>query len=81
MNKFNDFTEVMKPNKTHQCVWCHEKILPGVFHLKYVGIYEGDFQNWRIHIECKKPMYNSNTYEEFTEICPGPHGRGEECIC
>lgn len=78
---FNEFQEILKPIKPHKCEWCHQPILVGESHLKFVGHWEGEFQNWRIHHECKLPMNASDAYEDNAEICSGPHGRGEDCVC
>lgn len=65
--------------KRHRCAWCGEWIEVGEKHSKYVGKFEGDFQSWRVHDECK------NYYEHLTAIddrlCdegfrPGDHSRG-----
>lgn len=42
--------------KEYICEWCAEKILKGEKHYKYVGIYDGDFQSIRVHLECEKAM-------------------------
>jgi hypothetical protein len=38
--------------KEYRCEWCGEKIPRGQRHLKFTGMWEGDFQNWRMHLEC-----------------------------
>jgi hypothetical protein len=82
MNRtFNEFREISKPNKSHACAWCHEEIKKGESHLQFMGYWESEFQNWRIHHDCKKPMSQSSPYSDTGEICSGPHGRGWECEC
>jgi hypothetical protein len=77
---FNKLTVVAKPVKEHSCVWCPEKILIGEQHLRYVGKWEGEFQDWRTHVECEKAMKSSPSYEDG-EICGGGHRRGAVCDC
>ena len=40
--------------KEHRCIWCPEKILKGERHLKEASLYQGDFQNHRWHMECRR---------------------------
>ena len=48
---FGDIRHV-KARKTHKCAWCAESILTGERHPHFVGKWEGEFQNWRMHAEC-----------------------------
>ncbi len=50
----SDFGEVRYPKaaKEHRCHWCAQAILKGEKHAHFVGVWEGDFQNWRMHSEC-----------------------------
>ena len=49
-----DFGDIRYPTarKPHHCHWCGERILVGERHPQFVGKWEGDFQNWRMHAEC-----------------------------
>ena len=38
--------------KPHRCEWCYEAILKGEQHHQFKGMWQGDWQNWRIHNEC-----------------------------
>ena len=38
--------------KPHRCEWCYEPILKGESHQQFKGMWEGDWQNWRMHQEC-----------------------------
>lgn len=78
---FNQFKEINRPKKIHRCEWCHQQIVIGESHLQFIGHWEGEFQNWRVHHECKSSMNGSDYYQEDAGICPGPHGRGEDCVC
>jgi hypothetical protein len=50
----SDFGEAKHPTaaKDHRCEWCGEPIPKGARHAHFVGKWEGDFQNWRMHSEC-----------------------------
>ena len=49
-----DFGEVRHPvaAKEHRCEWCGEPIPKGEKHAHFVGKWENEFQNWRMHYEC-----------------------------
>ena len=38
--------------KDHKCEWCGERIPKGEKHIQYSGVWEGEFQSWRMHHEC-----------------------------
>jgi hypothetical protein len=38
--------------KQHICAWCAGPIPKGEKHKHFIGIWDGDFQNWRMHDEC-----------------------------
>lgn len=38
--------------KDRQCAWCSQQIPAGERHDHFVGKWEGEFQNWRMHAEC-----------------------------
>lgn len=40
--------------KEYHCIWCPEKILKGEKHVHESSKYDGDFQDHRWHLECKK---------------------------
>jgi hypothetical protein len=62
--------------KTHPCIWCNEPIVIGERHFKYVGEWEGEFQNWRMHSDC----LDAHQRETFDgEICDSAHQRGRTC--
>lgn len=50
----SDFGETFHPlaRKQHRCEWCYGPIPKGERHAQYRGIYDGDWQNWRMHQEC-----------------------------
>jgi len=51
MSLFNDITRPVAA-KPHKCEWCGEQILKDEKHVKFVGMFESDFQSWRQHNEC-----------------------------
>ena len=50
----SDFGEVTYPagRKEYRCEWCYGPIPQGEKHAHFVGIWQGEFQNWRMHEEC-----------------------------
>jgi hypothetical protein len=50
----SDFGEMktVTGKKDYRCEWCGETIPTGERHEHYVGKWEGEFQNWRMHVEC-----------------------------
>jgi len=67
-----------KARKIHKCVWCGEPILIGEQHHKWVGIFEGDFNNWRMHDECwdAADRERSEDYHSDGSFEPHEHKRG-----
>ena len=62
--------------KVHRCIYCNDDIAIGERHFKYVGEWEGEFQNWRMHDDCLE-AHERETFDG--EICEGPHQRGRTC--
>lgn len=50
----SDFGDISYPvgRKDYRCEWCGQPIPKGEKHGHFVGIFEGDFQDWRMHSEC-----------------------------
>lgn len=66
VSEFGGYTQPVA-RKEYRCEWCGEKILKGEKHHKYVGMWEGDFQNWRMHSECKQDAdLNGDMQDGFT---------------
>jgi len=53
-----------KARKRHRCSGCLGPILIGETYYRYVGNYEGEFQNWAMHEECFED-YDTNGECEF----------------
>ena len=56
---FNETTHPVAA-KDHRCEWCGETIPKGTKHPAFVGIWEGEFQNWRMHYECYEIAAENN---------------------
>lgn len=50
--------------KDHRCDACHARIPKSEKHYNYRGMYDGDWQNWRMHEECFK-AFNTAGDGEF----------------
>jgi hypothetical protein len=55
----SDFSNHTYPvsRKEYRCEWCGEPIPKGEKHLHYTGVWEGEWQNWRMHMECQDDGY------------------------
>lgn len=73
------FRAVKKPKKAWPCAWCKGIIQAGESHQRYVGMYEGDFQDWRIHDVCIPPMEQSWDDNGDGMICDDKHNKGGPC--
>jgi hypothetical protein len=74
----SDFGEgrTVRARKESTCQWCHDPIQVGEYHFRFVGKWQGDFQDWRMHSDCED-AHQSETYEG--EICEDTHQRGRTC--
>ena len=52
--------------KDHRCEWCGEPIPMGEKHTQYVGMWENEFQNWRMHNECFSAADHEDMEDGFT---------------
>lgn len=71
----SDFYNTTTPRgrKDYRCEWCGEPIPKGEKHYHYVGVWEGDWQNWRMHSECHT---DANDSEELQDgFTPYEHER------
>lgn len=62
----SDFENQREPvaAKDHRCEWCGETIPKGEKHIWFSGVWEGDWQNWRMHIECHRDASTSGDLGE-----------------
>ena len=52
--------------KRHRCEYCYGPIPKGEKHYNYRGMYDGEWQNWRMHEECQEDYYDCGDYDGFT---------------
>ena len=57
--------KIVKGNKQHRCEACFAIIPKGEIHHHYSGRWEGEWQNWRMHVECFY-VYHEDGMGEFT---------------
>jgi hypothetical protein len=53
-----------KAAKDHRCEWCGEPIPKGERHYQYTGIWQGEWQYWRMHEECREQSQLDDAYDE-----------------
>ncbi len=51
MSDFGAYTYPVA-RKKHRCEWCGQPIPPHEKYVRYVGMWESEFQNWAMHQEC-----------------------------
>ena len=61
--------EITRPiaRKEHTCEWCGEKINKGEKYVRVKGIYDDNFQDTCMHLECDKAcikFFNDNVSED-----------------
>lgn len=61
--------------KDHRCEWCYEPIKAQEQHAHFIGVFQGDFQDWRMHKDCYADADNSDSLEDG--FIPGAHSRRE----
>lgn len=77
MSDFSDFTYPVA-KKVHRCIHCQEFIIIGEKHAKFSGVWQGDFQNWRTHLDCEWPL--EECQDEDGSLCTDGHDRGKSCV-
>jgi len=52
----SDFGNGTSPvaRKDYRCEWCGQKIPKGEKHFQYTGVWQDEWQYWRMHKECEK---------------------------
>ena len=62
----SDFYNTTTPTgrKDYRCEWCGQGIPKGEKHVHFVGIWEGEWQNWRMHNECHA---SASTNDELSD--------------
>ena len=71
--------KIVKPKKTRRCEWCwFTPIEAGRECINRVYVYEGDFHNEYMHLECYAAAnWLWNKYPDDCEFTPGDCGFGE----
>lgn len=64
MSDFGEMKTVVG-KKDYRCEWCGETILKAETHHHFVGKFEGEFQNWRMHSECNEAY--SSSWRDFQD--------------
>lgn len=64
----SDFGEIKHPvaRKSYRCEWCFAPIPKGEQHAHFAGVWEGDWQNWRMHSECHEAASEGEIQDGFT---------------
>lgn len=65
-------TGMHKARKKHSCMWCGEIIEVGTLYVRSRSIYDGDFQELKLHTECDCALDESVKDEpdgEFETYC------------
>ena len=57
--------------KEYRCVACYSRITNGESHYHYRGLYEGEWQNWRMHRECEAAYDKASREDGVYEFIPG----------
>lgn len=62
----SDFGRLEHPKgrKQYRCAWCGEEILVGEVHAHYVGVWESEWQDWRMHEECYQDVQDTDEFQD-----------------
>jgi len=68
----SDFGETLSPvaRKQYTCEWCGWRIPIGEQHKQYKGVFDGEWQNWRMHNECFEEQ-QAEALQGEPEFMPG----------
>jgi hypothetical protein len=56
----------LQARKPHRCEWCYQKIETGETCYHFKGMWQGDWQDWYMHLECKGSYALNNDPDGFT---------------
>lgn len=70
-----------KARKAHSCEWCATAIEVGEEHEYWSGVYDGEFSQQRMHLDCFIAAQKSQD-DYLQEYCgeTWPHPRGGHCV-
>lgn len=62
--------------KTHRCCWCGEAIIVGEKYNRWRGIFEGQIQTTKMHLECLEAWHSLDMFEmeEGFDLYVSPRG-------
>lgn len=68
----SDFGEMLHPRarREHRCEWCYGPIPKGEQHAHFKGMWDGSWQDWRMHDECLTD-YESDPDYLYDGFMPG----------
>ena len=75
-----DFSNYTYPvaRKNYRCEWCGQTIPKGEKHVHHKGVWESEFQDWRMHQECFDDGTGTEEIQEgflpFENARPAPSG-------
>jgi hypothetical protein len=78
MSNFGCEPKTVIARKAHRCLWCWGLIDKGGPCVSVNGMWQGDWQNWRMHIDCYDASQESDS-EIDDPICPERHERAGTC--
>lgn len=69
---FDQLGETAEPvaRKEHTCHWCGESILRGEQYRRYSAIFDGEFQDTKMHKECYAAMLDDEGVAYDNEFLP-----------
>jgi hypothetical protein len=75
----SDFGEIriVKTRKDRRCEWCGEDIPKGSTVPYFGGMWDGDWQSWHMHPECREASTLDRSYME-DGFSPYEHARGSQ---
>lgn len=65
MNNFGETTRIVG-RKEHRCEYCYGPIPKGEEHPQYKGMWQDEWQNWRMHEECYTDYMGNEPSDGFT---------------
>lgn len=68
-----------KARKTHTCIWCGQEIKSGTVYIQEDSIYDGNFQYFHWHVECKCDANLEFYRERCGEFTPYDNERPNMC--